>query len=215
MTWIKNVGLLLRMSGLAAQSTSLRRHSLLVYVLQGYLLLCSASVKADEIGYASRSELVGYWQGIEISAQFQPRVLASSPWPLQCQWFAFFEDGRYASLMKSPDSEGQCERFDAKAIAEVFEGMPASFFFKWQASGEPSKGLIFVGSREQKNHVEVWAPHIFNVDSNIRGESYLKGDLFLRLLSTRNFADTVWLRHLRQVPAQLVAPADARKVPRP
>jgi len=184
------------------------------WLLSLLLLLLPIHAKANDITMAQRADLIGIWESIEINNQFQPKLLPSSPWPLKCQWFAFFADGRYATLMKTPDSGGSCGE-DPKALAEFFAKVPATMFFKWEASKEPDKGLVFVGSTEQKNHMEIWSPHLFKVDADIRGEKYQKGDLFLRLLSPKNFTDTLWLRHLRRVNAQPSAPGDAPQAARP
>ena len=169
----------------------------------------AGSARADDVEYAQRSDLVGIWEGVEIAEQAQPKLLPSAPWPLKCQWFAFFEDGRYATFMRSANPDGKCGPVDGKAIASSFEKAPASMFFKWVAGKDGGKGLVFVGSNENKNYIEVWAPHIFKVDADVRGEAYRKGDLFLRLLSPKNFTDTLWLRHLRRVDAQPGVAGDA------
>lgn len=173
-----------------------------------FLLLLPVHAKSNDIAMAQRSDLIGIWASIEINNQFQPKLLPTSPWPLKCQWFAFFEDGRYATFMKTEGSSGSCDG-DPKVLAEYFEKAPATMSFKWIAGKEQDKGLVFVGSTEQKNYVEIWSPHLFKVDADVRGEKYQKGDLFLRLLSPKNFTDTLWLRHLRRVDAQPAAPGDA------
>lgn len=174
-----------------------------------FLLLFTIHAKADDIAMARRSDLIGIWASIEINNQFQPKLLSSSPWPLKCQWFAFFEDGRYATLMATEGLAGKDCKSDPKTLADFFAKVPATMFFKWVAGKEPDKGLVFVGSTERKSYLEIWSPHLFKVDADIRGEKYQKGDLFLRLLSPENFTDTLWLRHLRRVDAQPSAPENA------
>lgn len=184
------------------------------YLLALFLLLPTTYAKANDIVMAQRSDLIGIWSSIEINNQFQPKLLPSSPWPLKCQWFAFFEDGRYATFMKTEGSGGNCGG-DPKTIAEFFEKAPPTMFFKWVASKEQDKGLVFVGSTELKDFVEIWSPHLFKVDADIRGEKYQKGDLFMRLLSPKNVTETLWLRHLRRIDAQTSAPGDSPQAARP
>lgn len=105
------------------------------YLLALFLLLSTTHAKANDIVMAQRSDLIGIWSSIEINNQFQPKLLPSSPWPLKCQWFAFYADGRYATYMKTEESGGNCGG-DPKTLAEFFEKLPPTMFFKWVASKE-------------------------------------------------------------------------------
>jgi hypothetical protein len=169
----------------------------------------SLSACADQVEYAQRNDLVGFWQGIEISNQFQPKAFPSSPWPLKCQWFAFYDDGRYATYMTTPENSGQCKSLDYKSLTEIFEKSETTMFFSVDSNADGSARLLFVGRHDRKSYSEIWAAHIFKSSANIRGETYEKGDLFMRLLSKVNYKDTLWLRHLRRISAQQSVPGDA------
>src|SRR5690242_3188901 len=124
-----------------------------------FSLFFATQAIAHDIEWAQRSELIGIWASVEINDQFQPKIFPTSPWPLKCQWFAFFEDGRYATFMKTADAGGNCDS-DPRTLAEIFANAPATMIFNWVAGKEQEKGLVFVGSTELKNYVEVWSPHL-------------------------------------------------------
>ncbi|MGO1117929.1 hypothetical protein ACTL6U_04460 [Rhodovibrionaceae bacterium A322] len=129
------------------------------------------------------NEIIGYWKLKEWPKKDLNKV---NPWPLPFQYFAFFEDGRYASIMMSADKEVQPESLDA-VKATFGEKLPT---YRWV------KNFIVVTNPEIENYREIWGMNIFR--TKVDGLPFGKGDLVMSLAGGKK-GNAVYYRWLTPI----------------
>ena len=55
----------------------------------------SGASASTKFRFASRSEVIGHWEMVQMPEATRQKVNKLDPWPQPYQWFAFYDDGRY------------------------------------------------------------------------------------------------------------------------
>lgn len=152
---------------------------LLIIVLFGF---APASCSSDKGGPPKSDEIIGFWK---MEKWPKPKMNKVNPWPLPYQWFAFYEDGRFVSMMKTEDNN-----YTPKELSEVFDALP----FKspqYQLKGQ----FLVVRNPNNPGYSELWGVNLFAKDVN---PLIKKGDLVMSLAGGKNGAP-VYYRLLRKI----------------
>jgi hypothetical protein len=138
--------------------------------------------KSSAGGPPTREQLIGFWKMVEWP---NPKSQKVNPWPLPFQWFAFYEDGRFVSMMNSKD-----EQTTAAQLNEVFSLFEANKTPKFNHLGQ----FIEITNPDIEGYKEVWGINIFTRDV---GEFVKKGDIVMSLAGQDGSA--IYYRLLRRI----------------
>ena len=141
------------------------------------------SIASDAGGPPSVSDLIGFWKMVKWP---NPEKNLVNPWPLPYQWFAFYEDGRFLSMMKKENNN-----YSKSELKEIFSALQVFDSPKYQLKGQ----FLIVNNPSIKNYKEIWGVNIFSKDI---GPVAKKGDLIMSLAGRKNGAP-VYYRLLRKV----------------
>jgi hypothetical protein len=159
------------------------------------LLSTSAFSQSDATRNARASEIEGYWQLVPLPDALEPKLLRTNPWPEQCQWFTYGNDGIMKSIHKL---RGPCELNSKEQLQKIFSTTPAVVSWSYDFSATYQKGVLIINRSDVKGYGEIWEPQIV-VKPFINGEAeFREGDLILYLSDLKEHKMT-WIRHLRKV----------------
>ncbi len=144
---------------------------------------------------ASVEDITGDWQLLPMPEALQSKALNTNPWPAQCQWFSYANDGTLKSIDKTNSS---CETLSAARLDEIMQQVPAVTSWKYDLSPQFQKALIIVGRSDVKGYAEYWEPHVVTSDFSRAGEEFKQGDLILYLVNIQTH-QVLWIRHLRKL----------------
>ncbi len=149
-------------------------------------LVASASL-AQPGQFATKKDVVGYWEMIPIPAAKE--INQVDPWPMPYQWFAFYEDGTLATMGLS-----EYEPQTAKSLEEVFIILKGSRF-AWEF--EPS-GFLMVTSPTISGYQEAWGVNVITEETKLGSMEVKPGDLLMTLAGGED-GGPLYFRHLRRV----------------
>jgi len=142
------------------------------------LIFCS-----DIGGAPKHSEIIGFWKMVN-NKNLENRNKVN-PWPLPYQWFAFYKNGNFYSMMSSKD-----ENISIKDLKETFS------IFKKEAPTYNLKGqFISIKYPNLKNPYQLWGINIFRKDVN---ENIKKGDLVMSLARAKD-GKAIYYRLMRKI----------------
>ena len=133
-------------------------------------------------GPPTRAQLIGSWKLIEWP---NPDVQKVNPWPMPYQWFAFYEDGRFLSMMNSNDDD-----YTKKELDLIFSALPSNSP-KFELKGQ----FMTVENPEIEGYFELWGMNIFTRDMK---QVVKKGDLVMSLADPETL-EPIYFRLLRKV----------------
>ena len=166
-----------------------------VFALSALMLSSPAFSQSDAARNASAKEIEGYWQLLPLPDQLEPKVLPSNPWPAQCQWFSYGNDGQ----MKSFDKQrGPCDSQSKVQLEPIFNSIPAVISWQYDMSPVYHKGVLIIKRSDVKGYGEIWEPQIVVTPFANGGVEFQTGDLLLYLSDLQSHK-MVWIRHLRKV----------------
>lgn len=132
-------------------------------------------------GPPTPSEIIGLWKMVPLS---NPEINKINPWPSPYQWFAFYKDGRVASMGQTEDIDFSRNELQS-ILDEVKNNAPT---YTWQ------NNFLIISQPGSSDKNEVWGVNIFRKDT-----SFAKtGDLIMTLAGGITGAP-VYYRHLTPI----------------
>jgi hypothetical protein len=132
-------------------------------------------------GAPTPDEIIGLWKMLPLA---DPSINVVDPWPLPYQWFAFYIDGRMASMQKNEDAD-LSKRELMEILSIVKESAPTYRF---------QDDFLIVEYPDAPGQIEIWGVNIFRKDTRVTK----KGDLFMTLAGGDD-GKPVYYRHLRLI----------------
>jgi hypothetical protein len=145
---------------------------------------------------ATAEDIQGEWQLLPLPDAMQIKILASNPWPSECQYYSYARAGDLKSIEKL---KAPCDVMSAAQLRETVTKVPTVVSWKYDFSASHQKGILIVTRSDKKDYMEVWEPHIVDKAFAKGGEQFLEGDLILYLADMES-KQLVWVRHLRKLP---------------
>lgn len=153
-------------------------------ILLLFILLFPKFISASDLGGPpNKSELLGYWKMIEFP---YPKKNKVNPWPLPYQWFAFYDDGSFYSVMSSKD-----ENLSSKELKASFSVFTKEMSPQYKLTGQ----FIIIQYPDIKNYEQLWGINIFRKDLN---ETIKKGDMIMSLADSKD-GKPIYYRLLRKI----------------
>ena len=149
-----------------------------------YLLILPTLLMCSDIGGAPKhSELIGFWKMVKNKGLEQHNKV--NPWTLPYQWFAFYKNGNFNSMMSSKD-DNLSEEDLKKSFSILKKEMPT-----YNLKGS----FISIKYPNLKNPYQLWGINIFykDLDKNIK-----KGDIVMSLARSKD-GKVIYYRQLRKI----------------
>ena len=177
----------------------MRFFKLLVVVCMLGISIASSQTRCfaeeDQPGrFAKRNELIGIWRRIPLPEETAKKFVER--WPAPDQWFAFYEDGRVASMMVSGGIDRPLSKKDLEEVLQKVEG--SKFVY-----GDP--GGVEITYHDIPKFKELWGVNIFtraHQSARLGNIQFQPGDIMMTLDATTYDASKsgiIYIRHLRKV----------------
>lgn len=122
-------------------------------------------------GPPNSDEIIGYWKQKKWPKSTMNKV---NPWPLPFQYFAFYEDGHYVTIMSSSDNPVTPDSLDQ--LKSTFGAESPNF--KWLGK------FIMITNPAIDNYSEIWGMNIIRkMDTRL---PFGEGDLVMSLAGKNN-----------------------------
>jgi hypothetical protein len=151
-----------------------------------------ASVAQAQPGrFATKEELVGFWEMIPLPADSAKKLNKVDPWPMTYQWFAFYEDGSFATMTSTdPMSVTAAELEKSFALPVMKEG-------RFKYTFDPS-GFVVVTAPDDPEYQEAWGVNLITQEFKLGDIQVEPGDILMSLAGGEDMGP-VYYRHLRRL----------------
>lgn len=150
-------------------------------------VVVGSATLAEPGRFATRGELIGYWEMIPIPNAEE--INQVDPWPTPYQWFAYYEDGTLATM----GSTGY-ESKTSEELEEIFAILRESRF-AWEFD---QSGFLMVTSPNMPGYQEAWGVNMITVETKLGTIDVKPGDLLMTLAGGED-GGPMYFRHLRRV----------------
>jgi hypothetical protein len=149
-----------------------------------YLLILPTLLVCSDIGASPKhSELIGFWKMVKNKDLEQHNKV--NPWTLPYQWFAFYKNGNFYSLMSSKNDNLSEE--DLKESFSTLKNGISTYNLKGS--------FISIKYPNLKNPYLLWGINIFYKDV---GKNIKKGDIVMSLVRSKD-DEALYYRQLRKI----------------
>jgi hypothetical protein len=132
---------------------------------------CPFNPKLAPVKQAASTDLIGHWELAPASLKIKTNVFQRDPFPSNCEYFAFSEDGDMRSFqMITPDP---CPSVTASEFSKI-KNLPK--VIDWKLG---SDGLLRITRSDIQNYIESWEAFIVTSSFSQSGVEFKPGDLLL------------------------------------
>ena len=156
---------------------------------------CPFDPKLAPVGHAVSADLVGHWELVPASLKIKTNAFQQDPFPSNCEYFSFFQDGEMHSLQIM--IKGACPSLVA---ADFRQAKAPPKVIDWKLG---SDGMLKITRTDIPSHVELWEAFIAISSFSQYGVTFEPGDLllFMAQFNQRKKEDrgTLYFRQFRKM----------------
>ncbi|OGX06710.1 MAG: hypothetical protein A2Z88_09540 [Omnitrophica WOR_2 bacterium GWA2_47_8] len=158
--------------------------SIVCVVIMLLVILSPEMVIGEEelMRFAQKEDVIGLWEMIPVPAEFN-RV---NPWPMPYQWFGFYENGRFSSMMTT-----ESYTLQKQELEEIFAQRKLEVEYRLEGD------WFILTYQSLPGHQEYWGINLVLKEATLASSIHiLPGDLLMTLEGDEGI---VYYRHLRRV----------------
>ncbi len=138
---------------------------ILLYI--SLLAFTSHAQNSSAGGPPTEKQLIGFWKKVNHPNEDEINIV--NPWPQKFQWFAFYKDGSFNSMMMDEDAN-----YSAKDLNTMFKIFPHNQSPQYILNGQ----MLLITQPTIPDYQETWGVNLLAMDIN---ELLTKGRLIMSL----------------------------------